>query len=178
MLPRRIANRYARALFSIAQEQGAVAQWEGELATLASVMAASPDLREVLSHPEISLARKMEILTLLFAGKAAPEILGLLRKLIQRGHDLDIEIVHEIFVELWNAARHLLPVSVTSAAPLTDNQIQALTERLSRQTGSTIQLARDVDPELIAGMVIQIGDRVIDASARGTLTDLREALQA
>jgi F-type H+-transporting ATPase subunit delta len=177
MLPRRIANRYAQALFSIAQERGTVDQWEGELATLATVMEQSPELREVLAHPEIALARKMELLDKLFAGKVAPEILALIQKLIKRGHDPDMDILREIFVELWNAARRVLPVSVTSAVPLSTAQAQAFTEQLAQKTGATIQLSRNIDPELIAGMVVRIGDRLIDASARGVLSELREAMQ-
>lgn len=176
MLPRRIANRYAQALFSIAQERGTVAQWEGELATLATVMASSPELREVLAHPEIALARKMEILSQLFAGKVSPEILALVQKLIKRGHDPDMDMLHTIFVELWNAARRVLPVSVTSAAPLTEAQAQTLSEQLARRTGATIQLTRNINPELLAGLIVRIGDRVIDASAKSVLAELHDAM--
>jgi F-type H+-transporting ATPase subunit delta len=60
---------------------------------------------------------------------------------------------------------------------MSDVQAQALSDRLAGKTGATVQLSRSVDAELIAGMVIRIGDRVIDASARGTFTSLREAMQ-
>ncbi|OPZ85369.1 MAG: ATP synthase subunit delta [bacterium ADurb.Bin429] len=177
MLARRIAQRYTRALFSLAQEHGTVARWEGELATLTSVLAASPELPQVLAHPEIPLASKLAVLERVFAGKLAPEILALVRLLITRGHEPDMETIHAIYVEEWNAARRILPVEVVSAVPLSEAQAQALTEQLTRKTGATIRLERSVDPALIAGLVLRIGDRVIDASARGALDGLRDAMR-
>ncbi len=65
---------------------------------------------------------------------------------------------------------------MTSAVPLSESQAHELAQALARRTGSTIQLARNVDPELLAGMVVTIGDHVLDASARTTLQELRTAM--
>jgi F-type H+-transporting ATPase subunit delta len=177
MLPRRIANRYAQALFALAQEQNTTAQWEPELASLAAIFDASPELREVLAHPEIPLRRKMEILEQVFHGKVAPPVLMLLERLLKRGHDLDIDTIHAIYLSLWNTARRVVSAAVTSAVPLSDAQAQRLTAILAKRTGATVQLARNVDPSLIAGMVVTIGDRVIDASAAGTFAVLRDTME-
>ena len=177
MLQRRIASRYAKALFDLAQQEGKTEAWEGELATLASLMAATPELTSVLTHPEIPLRRKEAVLNRAFAGKVAQEILTVLLMLIRRGHEPDVDLIHGIFRELWNEARRVIPVSVTSAVPLTEAQTSALTQTLARRTQATIQLSRTVAPDLIAGMVVIIGDRVVDASARATLEELRTAMR-
>lgn len=88
----------------------------------------------------------------------------------------NIDTIHDIFRQLWDQARRVIPVTVVSAFPLSDVQATTLAQTLARRTGATIQLARNIDPELIAGMVLTIGDRVIDASARTTLAELREAM--
>jgi len=176
MLQRKIASRYAEALFSLAQQEGKTGEWEQELATLGALIASSPDLYSVLTHPEIPLGQKESVLKRAFQGKIADEILAVLLMLIQRGHSPDIDTIHDVFRQMWNQARRVLPVSVTSAVPLSEIQANALTNTLARRTGATIQLSRNVNPELIAGMVVTIGDRVVDASARTTLDELRSAM--
>jgi len=176
MLQRRIANRYADALFGLALQQGKTDAWERELASLAAVLGSSPDLYGILIHPEIPLTRKEDVVQRVFQGKLSPEVLSLLLLLLRRGHDPDMDLVHDVFVALWNKARQLLPATVTSAVPLTAEQATALADALARRTGSRIQLSQAVDPELIAGLVVTVGDRVIDASARTTLEELRSAM--
>ena len=177
MLPPRIASRYANALFTLAQSQHTTDAWERELATLAAVMADVPELADVLTHPEIPLARKREIVRTAFQEKVSDAVLAVLLLLLKRGHEPDMATIHAIFLDLWNQARNMVPVSVTSAVPLSEAQTQALTAVLARRTGATIELQRNVDPELIAGMVVTIGDRMIDASARTTLEQLRESMR-
>lgn len=176
MLARRIASRYAQALFDLAQQQHTTEAWDQELSALAAVLAASPELVQVLTHPEVTLARKQEIVERAFQGNVAQEILAMLLMLIRRGHEPDIATVHELFHARWDQARRLVEVTVTSAAPLSDAQAATLTTTLTRQLGAGVLLHRQVDPALIAGMVVRMGDRIIDASARTTLTELREAM--
>lgn len=176
MLPGRIASRYAKALFDLAQQQGKTEAWEGELQALAAVIVATPELSDVLTHPEVPLARKEALVNRAFAGQVSREVLALLFLLIRRGHEPDIRAIHTIYVKLWNAARKVMPVTVTTAAPMSEAQADALSRTLSGRLGATVTLHRKLDPEILAGMVVTIGDRVIDASARATLERLRLAL--
>jgi F-type H+-transporting ATPase subunit delta len=175
MLSRKIAGRYAEALFDLAQERGTTAAWAGELSSLAQLMATTPDLVAVLTHPEVPVARKRAVLTTALTGQVAGEILAVLLLLVRRGHEPDMATVADIFQERWNRARKVLPVTITAAAPLTDSQRASLTAVLHRRTGATVELRELVDPTVLAGLVIRMGDRVIDASARGTLESLRIA---
>ena len=177
MLERRIANRYTEALFGLAQQQQQTEAWEGQLASLAEVFASTPELLTILAHPEISLARKGEIMQQAFGGKVAPEILQLLQLLMQRGHELDIRTLREVYRELWDAARQVVPVTVTTAIPLTDMQTQQLAQTLAVKLQATVRLQQQIDPDIIAGMIVQMGDRVIDASTRAMLASLRESMR-
>jgi len=177
MLPRHIASRYAEALFDLAQQQGKTEEWGQQLSALAAVLVATPDLQTVLTHPEITLPRKQEILREAFKSRVAPEILGMLSLLIQRSHDPDLATLHDIFQELWDEARQVVPVTVTTAVPLSDGQRSTLLDTLVRRLGVTVQLEPRVDPDIIAGMIVRMGDRVIDASASTTLSALRETMK-
>lgn len=176
MLPRRIASRYASALFQLSVEKGTTAQWEGELAAVGKVIATMPELSTMLAHPEISQRQKQAVLQRAFGESVAREVLSLLFLLLRRGHEPDLNLIHEVFVERWNATRRVVPVNVISAVPLSEAQAAALTAALTKHTGAEVRLGRSVDPGLIAGMQITIGDRVIDASTRGTLEAMRASL--
>lgn len=176
MLPRKIAGRYAEALFSLAQDKGKIQEWGEELLALAGAINDSPDLHQVLIHPEIPLVKKQGVVTQAFQGKIVPEVLAVLFMLIKKGHDPDLRTVYAIFIERWNSTRRVLPVTVQSATPLSAEQQAALIVALGKRTGATIQLQHTVDPELIAGLIVTMGDRVIDASARNTLEQLRVAM--
>jgi F-type H+-transporting ATPase subunit delta len=176
MLPRRIASRYAQALFTLAQQQGTVEAWEGELATLAAVIADTPDFSALLTHPEVSLARKHDVLVRAFGGKVAPEVLAVLTLLIRRGHEPEMGVVHEIYVHLWHDAQRVMPATVVSAQPLDAAQASALTAALVKRTGRTVTLTQQVDPALLSGLIITVGDRIIDASGRTALDELRTTL--
>ena len=178
MLERRIASRYVEALFDLAQQQQQAEAWEQQLAALAGVFTSSPELLTVLVHPEVTQARKGEILQQAFGGKVAPEILHLLQLLLQRGHEPDISTLHEVFRELWDAARQVVPVTVTTAVPLSDQQQQALARTLTARLQATVRLESRIDPDIIAGMIVQMGDRVVDASTRAMLEDLRETMRS
>ncbi len=176
MLARRIASRYAQALFTLAQQQGTVEEWEGELAMLASVITDTPDFSALLTHPEVTLARKQDVVTKAFAGKMAPAVLAVLLLLLRRGHDPAMGLLHEIFVDLWHEAQQVTPVTVVAALPLDDGQVTALTAALTKRTGRAITLTQQVDPALLSGLVVTIGDRIIDASGRTALNELRTSL--
>jgi F-type H+-transporting ATPase subunit delta len=176
MLPRRIASRYAEALFGLAQEKDTIAQWDGELAQVATLLADTPDLLAVLTHPEVPLSRKLDVVERILGAAVSREIVTLLGLLLKRHHDPDLALVHALYQERWNTLRRIVPVHVVSALPLSVGQTQSLTQSLMRRTGASVQLTQAVDPEILAGLVITIGDRMLDASARSTLETLRATL--
>lgn len=178
MLARRIAERYAEALLDVAQQRQTVEQWESDLHALATLLDASPELKPFLRHPEIPRERKETLLRQVLRDSVAPEVLTTLLLLLKRGHDLDMAAILAVYREIRDKRAAVQPATVTSAVPLDEQQVMALTQALTQRTGCTIRLQRVVDPTLLAGMVITLGDQVIDASARATLDELRETMRA
>jgi F-type H+-transporting ATPase subunit delta len=173
----RIAERYAEALYAIACEQSQAEAWERQLAAVAGVFAHSPELLDALTHPEVAVEVKERLLTRTLGSNLPPEILTTLMLLIRRGHEPDTAALHAAFLRQWNRDRRVIPATVTSAVALTSEQARLLAEALAKRTGATIQLTQQVDPALVAGLVVRMGDRVIDASAQTALQDLHTAMR-
>lgn len=168
------SKRYAQALFELARESGAVGEWDEQLATLA-VAAATPEFVSLMEAPEIAddeRARALEhVLPDLSDG--ARNLLGLLARAraVQA-----LPQVHERYRALVDAAQGVVRVQVTSAVDLTEDDTKRIAEQLSTALGGDVRVTAAVDPEMLGGLVIRVGDRVIDGSARQRLTALRGAL--
>lgn len=177
MLSRQIAERYAEALFELAQQHEKTAVWEADLQGLTTLMADTPELTHFLTHPEIPLARKEAVLRQVLQQQVAPEVLATVLLLLKRGHEPDMQTFLDVYHDMQNRAQRVLPVTVTTALPLTELQSASLAQVLLKRTGAKIRLQQTVDPNILAGMVITMGDRVIDASALSSLEQLRESMR-
>jgi F-type H+-transporting ATPase subunit delta len=176
MLQRKIANRYAKAIFDLAVEKGKTEKWETELVLVSALFSSTTDLIEFLTHPEIPLTRKEALLDKILEESVSREVKSLFLMLLRRGHAPDAALIHEIYLDYWNKLRNILPVTVTSATPLSDEQTQKLANALAIRTGSNIKLKTEINPEILAGMIIRLGDRVIDASAKTALDEMLAAM--
>jgi F-type H+-transporting ATPase subunit delta len=169
-----LARRYAEAYFALAQEADDVAGWRAQLSAVAETLG-DPTVSYALANPKTSLAERVRIGLDLLKG-VSPQARNLARLLIERRR---VGIVGEIlshYDALADRASGVIRVEVTTAIP-TDKQLeQHIRESLSKQLGSDVQTAVRTDPEIIGGLVIRIGDRVIDDSLRTHLQQLQAAL--
>jgi len=172
---RRIARRYAAALFGITSQQRLVDEVERDLRSAHERIAADAPLAAVLAHPEIPSPRKQEIIQAVFSG-CHPVALSFLGLLVERRRQEYLAAIIEEYRRFADEARRLVRARATSAVPLTPEQKERLRRALESHTGKTVELADEVDPALLAGLVVQMDDQVIDASARGRLDKLRELL--
>ncbi|MBM4384807.1 MAG: ATP synthase F1 subunit delta [Deltaproteobacteria bacterium] len=170
-------RRYARALFSIASEDGSVAAVRAELRGLGALLEASPELRDVLLQPLHSAAERRRVL------EGVAEKLGassLLRRfysyLIDQRRLVAFDQIEAEFVRLADEAAGKKKARVKSAQPLSADQQARLARALSARAGTTVELEVEVDPALVGGLVAQIGDTVYDGSLRTQLTQLRSTL--
>ena len=175
MIYRRIAWRYANALFRAASAARATDQVERDLEAARARIAADPALARVLRHPEIPMPRKEHIIQAALPGRA-PLAVSFLKLLVRRRRQAYLDAVVEEYGRLADEARRLVRAQAASAVPLTREQEQRLRQALEQYTGKTVQLTTGVDPSLLAGLVISVNDTVIDASARGRLETMRERL--
>ena len=171
-----ITRRYAGALFEAAKSEDAVDRVESDLGLIAFSLENAPRLREVMVHPLIPAARKKEIAAEVFDGRVQEVTLHFLDLVIDKRREGILEEVEPEYVRLANEFRNVVPVRVTSAVPLTADEQSGLRKKLEKLTGKMVELQLAEDPELIGGLVVQIGDTVIDGSVRGYLASLREKL--
>jgi F-type H+-transporting ATPase subunit delta len=171
------AHRYAKALFSLAQEEGRAAEVRTELEQLGRILGESAELRAVLLQPLHPVAQRRAVLAALAERLgASPLLRRFLSFLIDQRRLVDLESIEASFRQLADAAAGITKARVRSAAPLSDAQRERLQRALQAQVGGRIELALEVDPALVAGAVAQVGDLVFDGSLRTQLRQLRASL--
>jgi len=169
------ARRYAEAAFQVAQRDGTVDAWRRELEDAATVVAV-PAIGHTLANPSVALDTRAASVEQTLGHIASRPVLNLIQLMLRRGRIEDLPHVAAEFRRLDNARKGVTLATATSAAPLSAAELKALTERLEALTGGTIELDVEVDPSLLGGLVVQVGDRLIDGSVRGRLERLRNQL--
>lgn len=168
------ARRHAQAIFQIAREQDTLDKWQADLDEIASAFA-DPDLARVMESPRIRLDQKQELAAQRFA-ELDPLARNLAGLLVTRGR---VALAGDIAGEYGNLLddhRGVGAAEVTTAVPLDSQAENRIAEQMSTATGKRITLASRVDPDILGGIVIKIGDRLIDGSARTKLSAMRNSL--
>lgn len=171
-----IARPYAEGVFSLADTSGRLAQWSEALANIEQV-AADERVAQALADPSLSASQAAGVLIGILAGKLSGEEENFIRVLAENKR---LDLIGEIrlqFEALRNAREGIVQAGITTAFALDDAQLAALVQTLEARFGKRVQAHVIVDPELIAGVRIAIGDKVIDGSARAQLAALEAALQ-
>ena len=171
------ARRYAEAAFELGRGDGTLAAWARDLARLSEALAI-PEVELIVKHPAIAFARKQEVLRQIVGGDVSKQALNLVLLMIRRGRPKQVPAMVERFNELLRRERGIVLAEVRSALPLDDAERQAISERLAALTGDTVEISEIVDPLLIGGIAVRIGDRLYDASVRSRLERLRARLTA
>jgi F-type H+-transporting ATPase subunit delta len=170
------ARRYAEAAFQVASSEGALNRWQADLASLAEALAI-PQLRAVMEHPAIPYRDKERVLR-----RAVTEVatgpLNLVLLMIRRGRPGAVPAMRSHFEELVRRHRGISRAEIRSALPLSDQDRADLERTLERLAGSQVEFTETVDPSLIGGISVRIGDRLYDASVRSRLERLRARLTA
>lgn len=169
------AKRYARAIFELAGEQGQVEEWAQRLAVVREVLT-RPEARAVLANPSIAVQRRQEAASTFLESRVGPEGVNLARLVVGANRIGDLDGMIEEYDRLVDEAAGRIRATATAAVPLTAAENEALVSGLSRQLGREVRLDSLVDPAIIGGLVLRIGDRVIDASVATRLQQLRSQL--
>ncbi|HEX6987929.1 MAG TPA: ATP synthase F1 subunit delta [Bacillota bacterium] len=178
MRNRTIARRYAQGLFLLAQEHDVLERLGGELAAVVETLKQAPGLRALLEHPQVPAPRKLEQIEATFGERLSPLVLNFLRLLVRKRRESYLDLIVDEFRRAYDEARGIRYARVISAVELPAELVERVREALSRALGLDVRVDTDVDPDIIGGLVVQIGDRRVDASLRGQLRALRERLAA
>ena len=169
------ARRYAEAAFEVAMRDGSLEPWRAELDLAAAIIGDERTLK-VLANPAISGDRRATALGELLEGRVSQPVQNLIQFMLRRRRIEDVPRVAAEFRRLDDDRQGITHATATSAAPLTPDETRALTERLEQSTGGRIALDTEVDPSLLGGLVVRVGDLLMDGSVRGRLERLRNQL--
>jgi F-type H+-transporting ATPase subunit delta len=166
---------YARALFDAAKQQDVLPRVREELDDLRVAIAEVPELAAVLENPELDQSVKAEILGDVL-GEAHELTRNFLRLLAEKGRGSEVDGVVREFDALVAAEERVLAVELTTAFELSDDDFRSIVSQIEQASGRTVEASRNVDPDLIGGIVLQAGSMRLDASVRGRLERLRQEL--
>jgi ATP synthase F1 delta subunit len=169
------ARVYAEALFDVAKEKGKLDSIGTDLGRFADAVEGDHDLQVFFFSPHFSSAEKVEGLRRAIVG-ADPELVNFLELLIEKGRMKEIFRIRREFEEMWKRENKRIDVTVTSAVELDPAVVAKIGEEIERQTGQKVDLASRVDDEILGGIVLQVGNMVLDASIRSRLEKLRKSV--
>ena len=172
-----IAQVYARSLFEVATEQDKLELIKQQLDEFAQALSENRELAVFFFSPYFSVAEKKDGLHRAVEGADAV-FMNFLEALIERHRMPVIFRIRADFEALYDSSHRLLPVTVTSAVELDPETIESLGRRIGEQTGNEIELSSKVDPEILGGIVLRVGNFIMDASIRTRLEQLRREVAA
>ncbi|GAA3412895.1 F0F1 ATP synthase subunit delta [Paenibacillus hodogayensis] len=171
-----VAKRYAKALFEVARERGKIADVERELQAIADALSANPDYVKLLEHPNISAASKTEMLKQAFGASVSEEVFNTLQLLVQRGREsILLDLVSQYSLVANDALGEAL-AKVYTPLPLTAEESDKISTAFGQVTGKKIRIESFVEPALLGGLQVRIGDRLYDGSLSGKLERIEKAL--
>lgn len=171
------SRRYAKALFQLALGRNEVDEIADSLRVVTEASKASPQLMVVLHHPRITRERKKELIHQMFGDSVREDVEHFLSFLVDKDRANVIPTMARQFLILVDEHRREADAEAVSAVPLTEAQIAALKTRLEAQTGYKLRLTTRVDEKILGGLVVRVGDHLIDGSLATELSALRERLK-
>ncbi len=168
-----IAEVYARALFEATDEAGVLDRVHDELNEFADALDEDSNLQLYFFSPYFSSEEKAEGVDRLVSG-ADEHTVNFLKLLAERHRMPVLARIRRVFNGLWAEENQLLPVSVTSAVELDEGLVKDIGKRIEEQTGKRVELSSKVDPDVLGGLVVRVGNMVLDASVRNRLEQLRK----
>jgi ATP synthase F1 delta subunit len=170
-----IAEVYSRSLFDVAKEQGDLDRIHDELGEFSDALADNHDLQVFFFSPYFSSQEKKDGLQKLI--QDADENLVRFLELLAERHRMPVLFrIRRAFDDLWRKENKRLPVTVTSAIDLDQEMVDDIGKKIEEQTGQRIELSSKVDPDVLGGLVLQVGNMVLDASVRNRLEKLRKSV--
>ena len=171
-----ISSRYAKALFSLAKEKGEESRVYDDMKMLADSFSAEPGLRAALSNPIVSREEKVKLLKAAGGIQVCDLYTRLIDLVLRHRREPLLPFIAYIYIHLYRKDKKITRVRFDTAAPVDDKVIAHLQEKLRKEMGNTIEFSGHVEPELIGGFRLRIGNYRIDASYLTQLRDIRAGL--
>jgi F-type H+-transporting ATPase subunit delta len=171
-----VAETYAGALYEVGVDAGSLETLYEDYKTIVSILKAEPQFFELIKTPKIANEEKKQIVNDVFSGKVQTELLNFLKVLIDKRRTFYLIGIFDAFEVQFKKHFKLETAVVTTVQALTVDQENALKVQLGSLTGLTIDIKNIIDESVVGGMLVQIGDRIIDGTLKRKLSDLKESL--
>ncbi len=172
-----VGATYGEALFELAVEEGREEELMNEVILLRELLSENPDFGKLMNHPKVLKEDKLEVLEAVFKGRVSEELVGFLHLIVSKDRYGDIDGILDYFVDEVKKLKGIGVAYVTTAIDLSEVKKKEIETRLLATTSfKKMEMHYQVDGDLIGGMVLRIGDRVVDSSVRNKLFELQREL--
>ena len=172
-----VASRYAKSLIDLAGEQNSIEPVRKDIELFLETCRANPELQAILKNPIIGLDKKANILDGIFGDKLNELILTFFKIVIRKGRSEILYSTAKEFINQYNVLKNIVKATVTSASTLSKDNISQIEELVKQSTNGEVKLTSIVDPKLIGGFILKVGDKQFDTSISGKLNKLRKEFE-
>lgn len=176
MLASKLAAKYAQAIFELAEEKNTLQKTGEQLAAVTATIAQHQELSNLFYHPRVPIAAKKETIDKVFGSEIADFVKKFLWLLVDRRREAALPGIVQEYTKFANEARNIAEAEVTTAVPLSQRQQAALARKLSDVTGKQVVLKMQIDTKILGGVIVKIGDKLIDGSVVRQLQVLKTSL--
>ena len=172
-----VASRYAKSIIDLSVEQNVLELVKTDIELFIRTCKENPTLQAILKNPIISLDKKANILDGLFADKLNKMILSFFQIVIRKGRSQILYATAKEFINQYNIIKNVVKATVTSASPLSKENITQIEEVVKQATKGQVILSAQVDPDLIGGFILKVGDKQFDTSLSSKLNKLKKEFE-
>ena len=169
-----VATRYAKSLIDLAAEQKSLEETKKDMLLFSQTLRANFQLQAVLANPIVAHNKKIKILEAIFGGKVSKVTDSFFKIMINKSRAQILYATSKEFINQYNVIKHIVRAYVTSATPLSEENKKSVITELEAATKGTIELHTKVDPKLIGGFVLTVGDMQVDTSLSSSLNRLKQ----
>ena len=173
----KIANRYAKSFIDLGKEKNQLDELISDLKSFLE-MTANKDFSVFLKSPIINADKKLNVFNAMFEDKVHEETMAFFRMVVRKGRENILPQIIQNVLDRYNQRLGITKVNITSASQLSENEINKITEKLKKSSLviDRIEFVKNIDPALLGGFIIEIGDKLIDASIAGKMKKIRKEL--
>lgn len=170
----RLASRYAKSLLDLSVEQNNVEDTLADIKYLQAIVKQSREFENMLRSPVINADKKQAIIDAVIKENIHPLTIGFIKLLVSKGREEHLPEIAGSFISMYKEMKNIKPVRLTTAVPASDELRSAILSKVEQaMQGAEIELKEEVNPDLIGGFVLQVDDKLFDASIRRDLNDVR-----
>ncbi|WIV12180.1 F0F1 ATP synthase subunit delta [Proteiniborus sp. MB09-C3] len=171
-----IGKRYAEALYEVALELDKLEEFKEEIKAISQILKSEPKLKTIFEHPKLSKDEKKDIINSIFKERVSQEILNLCYIVIDKGRETHLTGISEEYTRLSNEKQGIVEARAITAVPMEDEEMKKLEKQLSKKLDKKVLLSNEIDSTVMGGVLVKIGDKIIDSSIKGRFEELYKDL--